>query len=269
MLAVLGVESGGPLHVPSDRARRPDSTSLPAHAWDVVTRCRSADRPSGLEWAGWLAESWVELRGPDPAVRAGFAIIGGHRTVVIAMDRHARNVGQTLPGPEAFRLAQRAIELAGRLSLPVVTIVDTPGADPGPESETGGIAAEIARTLLALAGLPTVSVCLVVGEGGSGGAMALAHTDSLLMLEGSIFSVISPESGAAVLYRDRFLAPNIAVDFQMTAPQLVAAGIADRVLREDLEEVSESVARALSQTESGARNRRTDAVTASALGAHR
>jgi acetyl-CoA carboxylase carboxyl transferase subunit beta len=212
-------------------------------------------------------DSWVELAGADPAIRAGIATIEGERVVVVAMDRFAGVSPLHLPGPGAFRLAQRAVRLASRVGLPLVTFVDTPGADPAPASEAGGVAGEIARTLLAMAELTTVSVAVVVGEGGSGGAMALAHTDRILMLEGAVFSVIGPEAGAAILYRDASRAPQLTRSFRMTPADLLRLGVADEIVAEEASAVRTALQDALVTAAAGARDVRTEQVTAGALAA--
>jgi acyl-CoA carboxylase subunit beta len=204
----------------------------PESARQAVRRARGPGRPSGLEWAAALCSSWVELRGQDPAIRAGLARILDERVIVVAMDRHADGVGGARPGPAAYRLARRAIGLADRLGLPLLTLVDTPGAEPGPDAERDGVAAGIAGTLQAMARLRAPSVAICVGEGGSGGAMALGHADRLFMLPGSVFSVISPEGAAAILYRDPSRADELAGRLRLTSTDLTALGIADGVLPE-------------------------------------
>jgi len=222
-----------PLHVPRSRPTafgtgeiRPSAAS----GWQAVQLARSVTRPSGLEWAAALTSSWSDLHARDPAIRAGLATVGARRSVVIAMDRHAWANGAARPGPAAFRLAQRAVCLAGQLSLPILIIVDTPGAEPGPAAEADGIAVEIARTLRDLAGAPTPTVAICVGEGGSGGAMALAYADRLIMLDDSVFSVMSPEAAAAVLGRDPGREPELAEELRLTARELLRLGVADEVL---------------------------------------
>ncbi|HEX7166708.1 MAG TPA: carboxyl transferase domain-containing protein [Acidimicrobiales bacterium] len=225
-------------------------------AWDEVLAARDPGRPSGDWWAETLCSSWVPLRAapPDPCITAGLATIDGRRAVVVAMNR-AR------PQPSGYRLAQRAAALAGRVGLPVVTLVDTPGADPSPASEAGGIAREIARTFAALDALPTVSVAVCVGEGGSGGALALAHCDRLLLLDHAIFSVIAPEGAAAILDRDASTAPERAQQLRLTAPDLLELGIVDEVLREDEAAVRKAILRALDDATPDDRRRRADAAT--------
>lgn len=228
-------------------------------AWDEVVRARAAGRPSGWDWAALLCESWVDLHGVDPVLRAGLASVDGQRTVVVASDRHAVD-GR--PTPAGYRLARRAVELATRLGLPILTLIDTPGADPGPESEAAGIAGEIARTMATLdgAGARTVGVC--VGEGGSGGALALGHTDRLLMLEHAVFSVIAPEGAAAILERDASKAPEVAQKLKLTAADLLALGIVDEVVPETADTVRVAVRRAFAEAQPGDRLRRVDAATA-------
>jgi len=175
----------------------------------------------------------------------------------VAQDRYAGNGGR--PTPAGYRTAQRAIALAGRLGLPVLTLVDTPGADPGATSEADGIAAEIARTFAAMADLPTASVSVCVGEGGSGGALALAAADRLLVQRHAVFSVIAPEGAAAILERDAAKAPEVAPKLRLTSVDLAELGIVDGVAPEgDLRAV---VRKALAEAEPGDRVRRFDAAT--------
>jgi acetyl-CoA carboxylase carboxyl transferase subunit beta len=185
------------------------------------------------------------------------ATLDGSRLVVVASDRHAAD-GR--PTPAGFRLAQRAIALAGRLRLPLLTLVDTPGAHPGAGSEAGGIAGEIARTLAAMAALPTPSVSVCVGEGGSGGALALAAADRLLVQDHAIFSVIAPEGAAAILERDAARAPILAERLRLTSADLVDLGVADAVAPED--DLHGAVVDALAAATVGDRERRFDAATA-------
>jgi acetyl-CoA carboxylase carboxyl transferase subunit beta len=231
-------------------------------AWAEVLRARAVGRPSGIDRAASLCSSWVELRGTDPTVRAGLARVAGRRCVVVATDRYCA-AGR--PTPAAFRLAQRAVALAGRLGLPLVTLVDTPGADPSPAAEVDGVAAEIARTLAALAACPTPTVSVCVGEGGSGGALALSYTDRLLMCEHATFSVIAPEGAAAILERDATKAAEVAWRLRLTSADMLDLGVVDEVIAEDQGTLDRAVARALEEAAPGERDRRWDVVTASWL----
>jgi acyl-CoA carboxylase subunit beta len=231
-------------------------------AWIEVLRSRAVGRPSGIDRAARLCSSWVELRGTDPTVRAGLARVAGRRGVVVATDRYCAS-GR--PTPAGFRLAQRAVGLAGRLGMPVVTLVDTPGADPSPEAEVNGVASEIARTLAALASCPTPTVSVCVGEGGSGGALALSYTDRLLMCEHATFSVIAPEGAAAILERDATRAAEVADRLRLTSGDMFDLGIVDEVIGEDQQALAEAVDRALREATAGERDRRWDGVTAHSL----
>lgn len=228
-------------------------------AWGEVLRARAVGRLTGIDRAARLCSSWIELRGTDATVRAALATVAGRRCVVVATDRYHR-AGR--PGPAGFRLAQRAVALAGRLGLPVVTLVDTPGADPSPDAEADGIAGEIASTFEALAGCPTPTVSVCVGEGGSGGALALSYTDRLLMCEHAIFSVIAPEGAAAILERDVAKAPEVAGSLRLTARDMRDLGVVDGVISEGQAALDEAVAEALESAMPGERDRRFDAVTA-------
>ncbi|MCU1462209.1 MAG: Acetyl-CoA carboxylase carboxyl transferase subunit beta [Acidimicrobiales bacterium] len=229
-------------------------------AWDEVLAARDPGRPTGIDWAARLCSSWTELRGADPTVRAGLATLArdGRRLVVVAHDRHADD-GRTKPA--GFRLARRAIALAGRVGLPLLTLVDTPGADPAAESEAAGVASEIASTLAAMAELPTPSVSVCVGEGGSGGALAIAAADRLLMQDHAVFSVIGPEGAAAILERDVRKAPDLAERLRLTSRDLVEMGIADATVAEDADAMAGAISDALAAAEPGDRRRRFDTVT--------
>jgi len=258
--ALLG--PGRPLAIPAGRLREPRRAPVPLDAWAAVRHARDPLRPSGVEWAALLTEGWVELRGADPSMRAGLAVIGGRRIAVVAMDRHAYGDAAARQRPAGFRLAQRVFATAERLRLPVLTLVDTPGAEPGPVAEAEGVAGEIAQTLAAMAELSVPSVALCVGEGGSGAAMSLAHTDRLLMLDGAVFSVIGPEAGAAILYRDAARAADLARSLRLTAAELRRMRVVDEVLPETApERVRAAVVAALHDARPGDRDARIDRLT--------
>jgi acetyl-CoA carboxylase alpha subunit len=227
-------------------------------AWGEVLRARAPGRPSGIDRAGRLCRSWLELNGADRTVRAGLAVIGDRRCVVIATDRYH---GDGRPTPDGYRLAQRALAFAGRRGLPVVTLVDTPGADPSPAAELDGIGQEMARTFAAMACCPTPIVAVCVGEGGSGGALALSYGDRLLIAEHAVFSVIGPEGAAAILERDAAKAPEVAEQLKLTARDLAGLGIVDDVIADTQEALDAAVPAALASAVVGDRERRFTAAT--------
>jgi acetyl-CoA carboxylase carboxyl transferase subunit beta len=224
---------------------RPVAPSPGGPAWTEVQAARRMGRPTGIHVAAAATTSWTELgEGTDPSLRTALATLGERRVVVVAFDRYA---GGGQPGPAGFRLAERGIVLAGRLGLPVVTFVDTPGADPSSASENGGIAGEIARTHAAMADVatPTVSVC--VGEGGSGGALALASADRFLMQEHAVFSVIAPEGAAAILARDASKASEVAEQLRLTSTDALDLGVIDAVVPDDVTATVAAVRAALDE----------------------
>jgi acetyl-CoA carboxylase carboxyl transferase subunit beta len=241
-----------------------------AEAWGVVMAARDPERPSGRDWVERILPIRVEITGDraggcDPVVVAGIGFTAaGTATGFVAFDRHR---GDGRPRPAGFRTARRLLSLAARLKLPVVTFVDTPGADPTRPSEHAGLAGEIARTLAAITAHPAPTVSVVVGEGGSGGALALAATDRMYMLEGSIFSVIAPEGAAAILERDPARAPELAARLRLTARDMVELGIADALLPDELppdtaeNEVAAAIEHALATARPGDGRARLDSAT--------
>jgi acyl-CoA carboxylase subunit beta len=210
--------------------------------WDVVRLARDPGRPLAREYAAGLFDSFDELHGDriaddDPAILGGLARLDGAPVVVVASakgrgtaDVVAHNFG--MAHPSGYRKASRLFALAERLGVPVVTLVDTAGAYPGLKAEQDNQSGAISANLLQLAGLKVPVVTVVVGEGGSGGALALAGFDRLLMLANATFSVISPEGCATILFGDATQAPRAARALRLTAADLLEMGIADEVLPE-------------------------------------
>ena len=210
--------------------------------WEGVGLARHPQRPLAEEYLAGLVTDFVELRGDrasgdDPAVLGGLGRLGGAPVVVVAhrkgrgtRDAVARNFG--MPHPAGYRKARRLMEYAQRYQVPLVTLVDTPGAYPGLAAEEGNQSGAIAANLATLAGLRTPVVTAVVGEGGSGGALALGVGDRLLMLENSTLSVISPEGCATILFGDAGQAPRAARALALTAPALAGLGLVDEVVPE-------------------------------------
>ncbi|MGN9891677.1 acetyl-CoA carboxylase carboxyltransferase subunit alpha [Micromonospora sp. L31] len=214
----------------------------PADAWETVRLARHPGRPTTLDYLDTAFEGFVELHGDRlggdcPAVVGGLARLDGRHLMVIGHQKGhttgelvARNFG--MASPAGHRKALRLMRLAARLGLPVVTLVDTPGADPGVRAEEQGQAAAIAENILSLSMLPTPVVAVITGEGGSGGALALAVADRVLMLQHAVYSVISPEGCAAILWPDRGAAPQAARALRLTAPDLCRLGVVDDLVPE-------------------------------------
>jgi acetyl-CoA carboxylase carboxyl transferase subunit alpha len=212
-------------------------------AWQKVMLSRHPLRPFTLDYVSRLVDGFVELHG-DRAFRDDNAIVGGvgrwqgRRPVMIVghqkgrgtKENIKRNFGQ--PRPEGFRKARRLMELAARLGLPIVSFIDTVGAYPGIEAEERGQAEAIAKNLEVMARLPVPFVSVVIGEGGSGGALALGVADRVLMLEYAVYSVISPEGCASILWKDQKKVDIAARELKMTAADMAELGVADRVIDE-------------------------------------
>jgi acetyl-CoA carboxylase carboxyl transferase subunit beta len=219
---------------------------------------RHPGRPTTLDYLETAFDGFVELHGDRlgadcPAVIGGLARLDGRPVMVIGHQKGhttaelvARNFG--MASPAGHRKALRLMRLAARLGLPVVTLVDTPGADPGVSAEEQGQAAAIAENILALTVLPTPVVAVITGEGGSGGALALAVADRVLMLQHAVYSVISPEGCAAILWPGRGAAPQAARALRLTAPDLCRLGVVDDLVPEPVpaaHDDPEAAARAL------------------------
>jgi acetyl-CoA carboxylase carboxyl transferase subunit alpha len=211
--------------------------------WERVNMARHPKRPLAGEYIDAL-DQFDELHGDrhfrdDRALVGGFAKLGNRRIVVLAQrkgrdtkENIRRNFGMV--SPEGYRKAKRLIELAGRFGLPIVTFVDTSGADPGIASEEHAQSEAIASCLIALSKVGVPVVATIVGEGGSGGALAIALADRVLMAENAVYSVASPEGCAAILWQDSARAPEAAERLKLTSADLIRFGIVDRSIDEPL-----------------------------------
>ena len=209
-----------------------------------VQVARHPRRPFALDYINTLLTDFVELHGDrlyrdDPAIVAGTARLEDRPIVVIGQQKGRdtkenlrRNFG--MPHPEGYRKALRLMKLGERFHLPVVTLIDTPGAYPGLGAEERGQAEAIARNLEEMASLRTPLIAVVIGEGGSGGALALGVADRVLMFENSVYSVISPEGCAAILWKDASQRERAAAALRLTAPDLLSLGLIDEILPEPL-----------------------------------
>lgn len=213
-------------------------------SWQIAQLARHPQRPYALDYIAQLFTDFEELRGDrhfadDPAIVGGLARLDGQPVMVIGQQK-GRDTKEKLhrqfgmPNPEGYRKALRLMRLAERFGLPVLTFVDTPGAYPGVGAEERGQSEAIAQNLLAMSTLETPIVATVVGEGGSGGALALAVGDRVLMLQYSIYSVISPEGCASILWKSAERATDAADALGITSVRLEALGLVDRVLEEPL-----------------------------------
>lgn len=239
----------------SDRALEPELRRLEDKAtklarelfaeltpWQKVQLSRHPNRPYSLDYITRIFEGFCELHGDrtfgdDAAIVAGFARLRGRSVVVVAhqkgrgaKERVKRNFG--MPHPEGYRKALRLYELASRFGLPIITLVDTPGAYPGIGAEERGQSEAIGACLAAMSRARVPIVTTIIGEGGSGGALALAVANQVLVLEFGTYSVITPEGCASILWKDAAKADEAAARMKMTAPDLLRLGVVDRVVEE-------------------------------------
>ncbi len=210
--------------------------------WQTCLLARHPDRPYTLAYIHDIFSDFTELHGDrrfgdDPALVAGFARFDGEPVAIVGhqkgrdtAEKVRRNFG--MPRPEGYRKALRIMKLAARFKCPIITFIDTPGAYPGIDAEERGQAEAIADNLIEMARLPVPIIVVITGEGGSGGALALGFGDRVLMLEYAIYSVISPEGCAAILWKDQAKAEDAAQALKLTSGDLVQLGVIDQVLTE-------------------------------------
>jgi acyl-CoA carboxylase subunit beta len=235
-------EAGGQPPKPPSRPAGATAGEAREDASRTLKTARDIRRPTALDHIAEMCEDFVELHGDrlsadDGAVVGGLADLGGRTVLVLGHQKGhstaelvARNFG--MPQPEGYRKARRLMALAGRLGVPVVTLVDTQGAAPGVGAEQRGQAWAIAECIAGMAALPVPVVSVITGEGGSGGALALAVANKVLMLRHACYSVISPESCSTILFGDPSHGPAMAAALRLTAPELVRLGVADGIVPE-------------------------------------
>lgn len=230
--------------------------------WQKVELARCATRPHTADYIKALTENFIELHGDrqigdDPAIIGGLGKFDGESIVIIGHQKGkdtkenlARNFG--MAHPEGYQKALRLMKLAERFHIPVVTLIDTPGAHPGIEAEERGQARAIAKNLMEIFSIRTPIICIIIGEGGSGGALGIGVADRVLMLENSIYSVISPEGCAAILWKNQEAKKEAAKALKLTAGDLLRMKIIDEIIKEPLggahrgpEETIENVREAL------------------------
>jgi len=242
----------------------PDAPAPPElhPAWKRVQLARHPKRPHALDFMERLFTDFQEMHGDrsfadDPAIIAGMARFEGQPIVIVAeekgrntKERLQRNFG--MPKPEGYRKALRVMQMAAKFGRPVITFLDTTGAYPGIDAEERGQAEAIARNLREMARLPVPVIVVCIGEGGSGGALALGVGNTVLMLENAVYSVISPESCASIIYRDSGKAERAAAALRLTAEDLDQLGLIDTIVpepeggaQEDPDAAAESLRKAL------------------------
>jgi acyl-CoA carboxylase subunit beta len=220
-----------------------DPDRLPARdPWEVVQLARHIDRPRMLDLVSFALDEFQELRGDrlyreDRAIVSGLGRLG-ELTVIVIGQQKGHSTGEMvehnfgMPEPEGYRKGMRLMRYAARFGLPIVTIVDTPGAYPGIGAEERGQSVAIAESIMLMSRLPVPTVTVVTGEGGSGGALALASSDRVLMMENAYYSVISPEGCSTILFKDAAAAPRAARVLRITSPELLRLGVMDAVVPE-------------------------------------
>ena len=226
----------------SDQEKSDSLDPVSDGAWARVQLARHAERPHAVDYIERMFASFAEIRGDrlfgdDPAILTGLADFRGRQVMVIGQEkgrdtkaRMRHNFG--MPKPEGYRKALRAMRLADKFDRPIITLIDTPGAYPGIDAEERGQAEAIARNLYVMAQLTVPVIVACIGEGGSGGALALGVGNSVLILKNGVYSVISPESCAAIVWRDATKAELAADALKLTAPDLLKLGMVDEIVEE-------------------------------------
>ncbi len=236
------VEGNGHLPVDANLITEPAQLVSRVSAWEAVQAARNIQRPHTVDIIGRVFDRFNELHGDrgfrdDPAIVGGIADLDGRPVVIVGEQKGAsteeniaRNFG--MPHPEGYRKAMRLYRLAEKFHLPLITFIDTPGAYPGPEGEERGQAEAIAQSILLMARLQTPIVVVILGEGGSGGALALGVGDVVLAMQNAIYSVISPEGCAAILWRSPAEAERAAKAMRVSGPDLLELGVVDALIPE-------------------------------------
>ena len=233
-------------------------------AWDRVTLARELDRPKALDYMNSLFEDFIELHGDrrfgdDKSIIGGIATLEGKPVTVIG-EQKGKNVRENMernfgmPEPEGYRKALRLMKQAEKFKRPIITFIDTPGAYPGMGAEERGQGEAIAKNLMEMSRIKVPIICIVIGEGSSGGALAIGVGDKVVMLENAVYSILSPEGFASILYKDSSKAKEAAENMKMTANDLKKLGIIDKIIKEpengaqnDFETVVEEIKKYLVQ----------------------
>ena len=211
-------------------------------AWDKVQLARELDRPKALDYINSLFEEFIELHGDrcfgdDKSIVGGIATLEGKPVTVIG-EQKGKNVKENMernfgmPEPEGYRKALRLMKQAEKFKRPIITFIDTPGAYPGMGAEERGQGEAIAKNLMEMSRIKVPIICIVIGEGSSGGALAIGVGDRVVMLENAVYSILSPEGFASILYKDSSKAKEAAENMKMTANDLKKLGIIDKIIKE-------------------------------------
>ena len=211
-------------------------------AWEKVTLARELDRPKAMDYINSLFQNFIELHGDrnfgdDKSIVGGIATLEGIPVTVIG-EQKGKNVKENMernfgmPEPEGYRKALRLMKQAEKFKRPVVTFIDTPGAYPGMGAEERGQGEAIAKNLMEMSKLKVPIICIVIGEGSSGGALAIGVGDKIVMLENAVYSILSPEGFASILYKDASKAKEAAENMKLTAKDLKELGIIDKIISE-------------------------------------
>lgn len=233
-------------------------------AWDKVQLARQLERPKALDYINNLFDDFIELHGDrnfgdDKSIIGGIATLDGMPITVIgeqkgknSKENLERNFG--MPNPEGYRKSLRLMKQAEKFNRPIITFIDTPGAYPGLGAEERGQGEAIARNLMEMARIKVPIICIVIGEGSSGGALAIGVGDKVVMLENAVYSILSPEGFASILYKDSSRAKDAAENMKLTANDLKKLGIIDKIIKEpengaqnDFEEVISDIKKYLVQ----------------------
>ena len=244
--------------LPKDEKMEKKTESKKLTAWDRVSLARNAKRPTALDYINIIFDDFLELHGDrlysdDGAMVCGLANIGKQNFTIIA-EQKGRNTKENIkrnfgmPNPESYRKAIRLMKQAEKFNRPIVTLIDTKGAYPGIEAEQRGQGEAIAKSMMEMANLKTPIICIVIGEGSSGGALAIGVGDEIIMLENAVYSVLSPEGFSSILWKDGKRVKEAAEKMKMTAQDLKKLKVIDKIIDEpeggaqkDLEGVAESM----------------------------
>lgn len=227
-------------------------------AWDRVMLARKPERPKSLDYIKYIFDDFMEFHGDrcfsdDKAIIGGIARLGDTPVTVIG-EQKGKNVKENMernfgmPEPDGYRKALRLMKQAEKFKRPIITFIDTPGAYPGIGAEERGQGEAIARNIMEMSSLKVPIICVVIGEGSSGGALAIAVGDKIVMLENAIYSILSPEGFASILYKDSSKAKEAAEDMKATAKDLKDLKVIDKIIKEpeggaqnDFEKVADSI----------------------------